>query len=123
MRKKETNFLRPIKDDKTLIEKVDHKFKAFIANKTGQVPGISLIPTLVLGLVIGFVTLSVGSNIMQNVRDGETTNSAAWNSSNAGLDAMLEFGDFGSTMGLIGAAVVVLSLLAVGLGALVFRGR
>ena len=87
-------------------------------NKRGQVAGLNLIPAIVAAIVVGFVFLSVGADVMQNIFDGQTANSAAANSTQAGLNALIEFADFGSTIGLIGAAVVVLTLLAVGLGRL-----
>ena len=90
-------------------------------NKRAQVAGLNLIPAIAIAVVIGFTVLGVGSDVLQNINDAQTANTAADNATQAGLDALVEFSDFGTSIGVVGAAVVLLTLLAVGLGGL--QGR
>ena len=100
-----------------------------VKNNKKAVMGLNLLPAIVGAIVVGFVFLSVGADVMdqisttnpgaaciQNDADRGANCSASFNTSYAGLLGLLEMGNFGSTIGLIGAAIVVLTLLAVGLG-------
>jgi len=91
-------------------------------NKRGQVAGLSALPSVVIAVVVGFVTLAVGALIMDNVLTQQTANSAAANATSAGLGALSAITDFGSTMGVIAAAAILLALIG-GLGFFLARRK
>jgi hypothetical protein len=75
-------------------------------NKKGlqlaQVPGVVVI------LVVVAIILSIGSTIVQDVRDDQTESNAAWNASNNGLLGIAKVASWQKTIGtVIGAAVVI----------------
>jgi len=93
--------------------------------------GLNALPAVVIALVVGFVTLSIGALVMTGVQDNDISAicivgdnnancTAAYNASDAGLLALLSIADFGSTMGVIAAAAILLSLIG---GLAFFVGR
>jgi len=91
-----------------------------IMGKKGQGVNLqTLLPTVVIFAVVILAT-SLIAGIVQDVRDGQTTDTASRNISNRGLTGMLNLsGQFGN-IGTVIAIVVIIGLLV---GAfLVFRG-
>ena len=85
------------------------------------VAGLDLMPAIAIALIVGFVFLATGAAVMQGVFNAQTANSAAANVTQAGLNSLLQFSSFGTVIGLIAVAVVILVLLSVGLGRLTGR--
>ena len=104
-------------------------------SKRGQA-GVNALPAIVIALVVGFVTLSIGALVFSGVTESQyqltatcnetggvnTGCSAAYNASNVGNTALLSIADFGSTIGVIAAAGVLLALIG-GLAAFVGMRR
>ena len=69
-----------------------------------------------LAMVVLVIVIAVGAQILGTIRDTQTANTVERNTTEAGLDAMAEFGDWFTIIVLVLIAVVIIALLVRGLG-------
>jgi len=83
--------------------------------------GFSLwqVPTVVITLVVIAVILSIGSTVVQDVRDDNTANSFAYNASDQGLKGLDKVAGWQDNIGTVIGAAVILTII---LGTLAYVG-
>jgi len=69
-------------------------------------------------IVVAAIVITVGADILQEIRDGQTSPNYDYNVSTSGLEAMEELGDWLPTIALIVAAVIVIDVIVVYFGRL-----
>ncbi len=74
--------------------------------KLGEIPGVAII------IVIVAITLSMGGEVLDDMRDDQTVNSTAWNASTGGLEAIDTFASWLDTIALIIIVAVIIGVLA-----------
>lgn len=82
-------------------------------NKKAQTTGIfGLMVTATLGIILVFVALTLGADIMSGVQDTQTANTEEFNVSQNSLSTMVNVSNQGSNIGLIiGVAFLLLVLV------------
>lgn len=69
------------------------------------------LPNAAILMVVSAIVISVGADILQEIRTGQTANEYDYNVSSQGLEAMEELGDWLPTIALIVAAVIVIGII------------
>jgi hypothetical protein len=85
-------------------------------NKKGM--SLNDMPGLAITFVIIAIVLGIGATIMTSIQDDQTADSFAYNSSQAGLEAINEFSSWQSTL-----AIIVVSAVVIGVVSMFFRRR
>ena len=80
-------------------------------------PAVDL-SNLAIGIVVLAIVVSVGANVLINVRNTNTASDAAYNVANQGAVGLAEYGNWFKTIVIVGVAAVVLSLIF-----MAFQGR
>ncbi len=78
-----------------------------------------LLQTAAIAFVVVTILLTIGSDIVSDVRDDQTTDSYAYNASSDGLSGMSDIADNLTTIATVVGAVILLGFLGVRL----FGGR
>ena len=87
-------------------------------NKRGQRSfTISDMGTIAIGLVVAAVILGMGATILSKLKDSQTINSTAYNTSNFGIQGMTTMAEFIPTIAIVAVAAIVIGII------LVFFGR
>jgi len=75
--------------------------------------GYTIKDLLPIGLILGvsIIAISISADVVDNVQDGQTSGTYAYNISESGLEGINELGDFLPTIGLVVAASVVIGIL------------
>ena len=71
---------------------------------------------LAIGIVVLGIVVSVGATILINVRDTNTSGTAAYNISDKAAAGLLEYGNWFKILVIVGVAAVVLSLIFMAFG-------
>ena len=71
---------------------------------------------LAIGIVVLGIVVSVGATILINVRDTNTSGTAAYNISDKAASGLLEYGNWFKILVIVGVAAVVLSLIFMAFG-------
>jgi len=66
---------------------------------------------IALIFVVATIAISIGADVIQNIKDTQTANTAAANVSAFGLAAMAELGSWMPTIALVVAAAIVIGVL------------
>lgn len=66
---------------------------------------------LAIGVVVLGIVVSVGATILINVRDTNTSGTAAYNVSNSAAVGLAEYGNWFKILVIVGIAAVILSLI------------
>ncbi len=74
--------------------------------KLGEIPGVAVL------IVIIAITLSMGGEVLDDIRDDQTSGSVAYNASTGGLDAIDIFASWLDTIALIIVVAVIIGVLA-----------
>ena len=69
------------------------------------------LPTLAIMLGVGIIVLSIGAQIVGEVKGTQTANTAEYNVSDKGLEGMQKVGDWLPTIGLVVGAVIIIGVL------------
>jgi len=91
------------------------KLKLKLLDNRGQVSFNSL-PVIITLLVVGFITLGLGANVLSDIQSTQAAGSVAANASGAGLSAFQNMSNLLPVVGVVIAAALIL-------GALAFFGR
>lgn len=67
--------------------------------------------TIAILLVVGIITLVIGGDVTQEIRDDQTAGTAARNISDDGLDSFQEIGGWLPTVGTVVAASLIIGIL------------
>ncbi len=87
-------------------------------NKLGQRAfTISDLGTIAIALVVAAVILGMGATILAKLKDGQTVNGTAYNTSNFGIQGMTTIAEFIPTIAIVAVAAIVIGII------LVFFGR
>lgn len=71
---------------------------------------------LAIGIVVLGIVVSVGATILINVRDTNTSGTAAYNVSNLAANGLAEYGNWFKILVIVGIAAVVLGLIFMAFG-------
>ena len=71
---------------------------------------------LAIGIVVLGIVVSVGANVLINVRNTNTTNDTAYNLADKAATGLAEYGNWFKTIVIVGVAAVVLSLIFMAFG-------
>lgn len=74
---------------------------------------------LAIGIVVLGIVVSIGSTVLINVRDTNTTNDTAYNLADDAASGLAEYGNWFDIIVIVGVAAVILSLIFMAFG----RGR
>ena len=85
-------------------------------NKKGQ--SLNLAITVTLGLIVLAMIAGTGQDILQGLRDSQTSDTYAYNSTLEGQKGINEIAGWQDTMGLVAGAVVVISFVVGGFAVL-----
>ncbi len=87
-------------------------------NKLGQKAfTISDLGTIAIALVVAAVILGMGATILAKLKDSQTVNGTAYNTSNFGIQGMTTIAEFIPTIAIVAVAAIVIGII------LVFFGR
>jgi hypothetical protein len=78
-------------------------------NKRGQ--GLGMLMPAALTLCVAIIAISIGAQVLGTVQDTQTADSAGYNVTDAGLDAVEDFSDWFTTIVVVVAAVIVIGLV------------
>lgn len=80
-------------------------------NRLKGVMGIQqLLPLAIIFVILG-VALAIGSSVVQDIRDDQTSQSYAYNASDNALQALDEVAGWQSTIALVVVAAIIISIL------------
>jgi len=82
--------------------------------KKGNVNAVWLIPTAVIALVLGGIVAGLGLEIVGDVQDDMTANSAEYNATGDAITGIAEIPERMDTMGLVIAVSIILAVLVGG---------
>ena len=82
---------------------------------------ISLVTAVLLLVIIG-ITLSIGAEIQQDVREDFEANGTSYNASTYAIGALANLAEWQGTISTVIAAVVIIGLLLAGFGAFIMAG-
>ena len=71
---------------------------------------------LAIGIVVLGIVVSVGANVLINVRNTNTTSDTAYNLANSAAVGIAEYGNWFKIIVIVGVAAVVLSLIFMAFG-------
>ena len=86
-------------------------------HKKAQAFTISDLGTIAIALVVAAIILGMGATILEKIRDTQTTDKVAYNSSSYGLTGLSTLAEFIPTIAIVAVAAIVIGII------LVFFGR
>ena len=86
-------------------------------DKKAQAFTISDLGTIAIALVVAAIILGMGATILEKIRETQTTDKVAYNSSSYGLTGLSTMAEFIPTIAIVAVAAIVIGII------LVFFGR